>query len=79
MARGKYLSLEEAGTTTSSAHECEVDVLHIVGVGVNRIGMVESLLLQAQPNGTIVAQNMSVPTSSTPSAITGHPRFELEL
>ena len=29
------------------------------------------MLLQSQPTGTIVAQNLSAPTSSTPSAITG--------
>jgi hypothetical protein len=36
------------------------------------------MLLQAQPTGTIVAQNLSAQTFSTPSAIftrTGHVRF----
>jgi hypothetical protein len=33
------------------------------------LGDVESMLLQAQPAGTIVAQNLSAPTSSTASAI----------
>ena len=44
--------------------------LHLVGVGNNRIGKVESMLLQAQTTGTIVAKNLSASTSSTPSAIT---------
>ena len=34
-------------------------------------GDVESMSLQAQPTGTIVAQNLSAPTSSIPSAISG--------
>ena len=34
-------------------------------------GDVESMLLQAQPTGTIVAKNLSAPTSSTPSARNG--------